>query len=817
MFKCLLGCALLFWASAAAAAEKLQFGPPAVWVKPAAVSQSVDSEGEAAPFRRLLVDVQLNFGPEGNQTYTGLAMKIQTPQGLGAAGVAVIWKPDTEVVTIHALRIVRGSQVIDVLARGQTFTVLRRETNLERAMLDGMLTATLQPEGLRVGDVLEFAYTKKTLDPVLQGHSEMVLTQLAGQRIDRLRLRATWPTTKPVRLRKTADWTVGALSDTPDGQVFDAEFLAFERPPPPQGAPRRYAYGPSVTFSDYATWAEVSALMAPLYRKAATLAPSSPIRAEAARIRAAYSDPKAQAAAALRLVQDRIRYLYLGMDLGGYLPADADVTWTRAFGDCKAKTAVLLALLQELDIDAQPALVSTVAGDGMDQRLPNLELFNHILIRARIGGRTYWMDGTRTGDRSLDELAVPAFGWALPVLASGGTLEPLVVKPLDIPSTEGLVRIDATAGLGAPALVHIEARLRGDGAITMRQASASVSRADIDKILRKSFVSQFPGIDIERADLTFDEATGAVVMAADGTLRMSWSWHGDVGLFEHEMVYGRLGAVADYKRDAGPQADAPYAVTHPVYETLVETILLPQGGKGFALKGEDVDTTIAGVNYRRKARLENGTLTFDSASRSLASEFPAAEAPAAKQALRELWDGVMVLRGPKNYRESDAEMAIRLARTPHTVDGFIDRAEARFSKKQIDAALEDYDTAVKMEPADASVLNGRCFALGRAGKRLEEALADCNTSLDLEPKVASVLDSRGFAYFRLGRMDKAIADLSQALKIEPELAPSLYVRGLAKQETGDRKGGQQDIAAARKLDPDVVATYAAYGVGPGKH
>ena len=557
--------------------------------------------------------------------------------------------------------------------------------------------------------------------------------------------------------------------------------------------------------------------MAPLYRKAATLAPNSPIRAEAAKIRAASSDPKVQAAAALRLVQDRIRYLYLGMDLGGYLPADADVTWSRTFGDCKAKTAVLLALLQELGIDAQPALVSTVMGDGLDERLPNIVLFNHILIRARVGGRTYWMDGTRSGDRSLDDLVVPDFGWALPVLPAGGALEALRPSPLATPNMEVRLQIDASAGMGAPAPMHMETILRGDAATVMRQGSSMIPRSEMDKVLRKSVSGQYRGLDVGKIDLTFDEATGTARMTIDGTMHVRWDWNGDAGAWEHELSDGRLGASADYRRDPGPGQEAPYAVTFPAYEKVTATIVLPQDGKGWNVVGENVDTTIAGVAYRRTTRIEKGVMTLESSSRSLIPEFPAAEAPAARQALRELSDSDVQLRAPKIYRDGEAELAIRLARTPTTSGGFTDRGEARFSKKLTKEAMEDFAAALKLKPDDPDLLNSMCFARGRAAVELEAAIADCDRSLDLEPKVAAVLDSRGFAYFRMGRMDKAIADLSAALKIEPKLAPSLYVRGLAKQESGDRKGGQQDIAASRKLDPKVAATYAEYGVGPGKH
>ena len=58
-------------------------------------------------------------------------------------------------MTVHRLWIRRDGATIDVLKSDRKFLVLRRERGLEAAILDGRLTATLQIEDLRVGDVIE--------------------------------------------------------------------------------------------------------------------------------------------------------------------------------------------------------------------------------------------------------------------------------------------------------------------------------------------------------------------------------------------------------------------------------------------------------------------------------------------------------------------------------------------------------------------------------------------------------------------------------------------------------------------------------------
>jgi hypothetical protein len=87
--------------------------------------------------------------------------------------------------------------------------------------------------------------------------------------------------------------------------------------------------------------------------------------------------------------------------------------------DCKGKAALLLALLDGLGIAAEPALVATHGGETMDRRLPNVTGFDHVIVRAEIGGKVWWLDPTveeeAAHDPALQE--APRFGWALPVHA----------------------------------------------------------------------------------------------------------------------------------------------------------------------------------------------------------------------------------------------------------------------------------------------------------------------------------------------------------------------------------------------------------------
>lgn len=813
MFRYLLVLGLCAWAGIARADDQLHFGAVPAWVSPLEPEAPGAGSRNAAPARLLVSEMQTRFSEDGDDLFVHAAVRLQTIQGLSAGVVAMGWHPDTETPTIHFVRIRRGDEVIDVLGKGQKFTVLRREPNLEQAVIDGALTGTLQPEGLQVGDILEFAYTIRRADPVTKGHSEQIAFQNPGLAVDHFRLRAVWPKDKNIRWRQTPGLPDAVITRTEAGSELVIDARDIERPKPPQGAPARFDYLSRLELTEFADWGEVSSLMAPLYQKAASLGADSPVKAQAARIRAASSDPKAQAAAALKLVQNQVRYLFLGLDLGGYVPASADETWARRFGDCKGKTVLLLALLNELGIKAEPAFTNTRTGDGLNERLPGMQQFNHVIVRAEIGGQTYWLDGTRQGEDLMDGLEPLPYRWALPVRTAGGALEPIPTPPLDRPAATTLIRIDQRAGLNAPAPVHMELIFRG-AAAEMLDAAFSARPGEAEKLAGQQAERSFPWLHLAKTQLQHDPAKREYRIVVDGAAQVMWEADEASGQMSFALGENSIGAVLDTRREPGPYADAPFAVEHPSYEEMIEEIVLPRGAEGFSVNGEAIERTAGGVAFKRKAAIADGVFRFESSRRSLQPEIPFAAASQEKLALRELWDSDVTVRSPRKYKRSEAEIQIELERQPTTAYEYAHRADIWFDRNQPDKALADLDAGVQLKPDDAFALHSRCWGRARAGRDLEAALADCNTALDIAPNRLDMLDSRALVYYRLGKYDRAIADLDRVLKQQPQVAESLYVRGLAKRAGGDARGGDDDISAARKINREVAALYAGYGVKP---
>lgn len=594
-------------AAPAAAPDNVRYGPPMNWVAPPPASSETPAPLEA-PVRFAYIDTQVHIDSDGERTYQAYRVKILKPEALPLGNINLAWQPSSGTATVHYLRIIRAGQVIDVLKTAK-FERLQRESGLEQSILTGIVTATLQTPGLQIGDELEFAATVLKHDPTIGDHS-FGLSLLELQRMPgAFRFQLSWPDKLRMNWRATRDLPA-AVPASAGGRTS----IVYELRDPStvianDGAPARYNIRRLIEYTDFASWPDVSKRFWPLYAQAATLTPASPLRGEIAKIAAANPDPVRRAEAALRLVEDQIRYVYVGLNGGNYRPATADESWTRRFGDCKAKTVLLLALLGGLGIEAEPVLVNPTGDDIVQGRLPNPALFNHIIVRVKIAGKSYWLDGTRLGDRHLDLLPAPLFRWALPLRAAGSELEAVQPKAFAQPQFIQTLDVDASAGFDHPAKVKVAQVLRGDDAIVWNTMLSSVSPDDANRALRKYWTNAEDWVEADRLDWHYDEAHGTVVLSMTGSGKPDWSGNDKEG---HSLsIWGAGFYPPNYLRRPPEQdATAPWANEFPRFKCWATSIRLPPAGPRFhwTYYADAMNARLGGIAYFRAASLQSGVM-----------------------------------------------------------------------------------------------------------------------------------------------------------------------------------------------------------------
>lgn len=760
MQKLLWICFAFFCSVPSFAAEKILFEPPGEWIKEQSIDLDHDISNKAAAAVLLGMDQQLRFDEHEDEFFVRTKILIQTPQGLSSMGtISIPWSPDTSTLVVHRLHILRGQQVIDVLKNGQTFTILRREENLESAALDGVLTAAIQPEDMQVGDIVDMAITMRVRDPILMGHSELAVVLPNNFPDTKMSLRALWSNGSNMRWQKSDALPEPKVTSRKGISQLVQTLLGTPNLVHPKGAPARFAPVRIMEFTDYTSWNEISALMAPLYTKASTIPLGTPLMAEVDKIREASSDPKKRAQAALKLVQDRVRYVYRGMNAGNLVPANALTTWQRRFGDCKGKTALLLAILTELEIAAVPAAVSTMGGDGLDQKLPLVGHLDHILVKTEIGGRTYWLDGTRQGDSNIDDIAVPPFHWALPVRDEGARLEPLIQKPLMKPSEFTDIWIDASAGKSIPAPVEVKKVLRGDDAIASKLALEQLSAGDLDKAFRKYWKSEYKFITPSVFDSRFDESSGEFYLMMSGIADLGWRQKG------YQLDGARVGWDAEYDREEGPDMDAPVALSFPYYIANKQTIILPHDGVGFSVDGDNVDKTAGGFAFKRVTKITGDEVVMESSQRSLSPEISWAEAMAAAEDISVLRKERVYVKHPLNYRLTSSEITALDEKKPTTAREYNSRGNNYLNIGDRDKAIADFTKAVELDPDFAYAWANRGITYAHL-KNVAAANADLDRADQIDPRVEVIFHGRAILATDANDFRSAITALTRAIDIK---------------------------------------------------
>jgi transglutaminase-like putative cysteine protease len=611
---CLLAATPVF-----AQSQEVRRGPVPAWAMTSPLMAVPESVSGPVFIRRQ--DTSIHLDDQGQAQYLGYRMKILQSSALQLGNIAIVWNPAAGAPIVHGITLVRDGEATDVL-KTASFEILRREDQLEAAKLDGRLTAVLRVPDLRVGDELEVELTTFGGDPTL-GHNESGLLLLTPAPMKgRYRLGLSWDEGHKPKLQMTPDMAAVAQESE---RAID---FRFDNPPllsPPKDAPARYQWQRAVEYSDFADWAAVSRHFAPLYAKAATLPADSAIKREAARIAAAHPRPLDRAGAALKPVQQDVRYVYVGLDGGNLTPATAEETWQRRYGDCKGKTALLLALLAELGVEAQ-AVVVNIDGvdDGFDQRLAMPQLFNHVLVRARIDGESYWLDGTLPAVATPSERPVYPIGWALPLTAQGAGLEKLEWRPADKPEEINLVEIDARAGFDKPARITTTQIVRGLPGLAQQVQFSTVTADQLREAYRQRAIGDtFQTID--DVQWRYDQKAGASILIITGEGAAGWEDRGGAAK-SLALPGGGFSPPQRRVRSADQDASAPF-YTEPEYICSVTTVRLPASTEAKQWSSAaSYDTRLFGRHYHRAWELRDGTIRMVSGSRVEQTEIDAAAA-----------------------------------------------------------------------------------------------------------------------------------------------------------------------------------------------
>ena len=376
-------------------------------------------------WRYWLYDYQVDRRDVRGERYVEQVYEPTSASMLGDAGrFQVSFNPEYQQLQIHRVEVRRGGVWQDRLLP-EKISLARRESDFEQDLANGEVSALIVLEDVRVNDLVRVAYTISGGNPILHGQmADWAHLGWGSPVLDvYLRVLAEPGTRFATHLENGApDALVTRLPTATEAKVHvhgampvvdDGSYPAWHQP------------YPLVQIAEEQRWADVVAWALPLYPAVDALPAELETRiADWSRL----DDPFERVRVALRAVQDEVRYFGAEMGENTHRPNPPGTTWSRRYGDCKDKVYLLVALLGRLGVDAAPALVSTDRGRALLDFVPSASVFNHVIVRARVGDSVMWLDPTvsqQGGDPRDSDLG--GYGVALPVEAGTKALE--VIEP----------------------------------------------------------------------------------------------------------------------------------------------------------------------------------------------------------------------------------------------------------------------------------------------------------------------------------------------------------------------------------------------------
>jgi len=408
---------LLSLGAAQAAAETAGYslGPIPEWVKPIKafdpdlVQTGEDSHG----FHSRLHDFQFNGINSGkSERFSAIEYTLTNRYGVeNYSNIDISFDPSYEQLNFHELTVKRGEQLISKLETAR-FDLLRTERDRSELIYDGTRTLAILLDDIRPGDKVRYSYTLSGENPIYQGHREFRIHTELWTASDRQFSRILTASDKPLNRRVRGADVPMLIKDENGVQEIIVDQLAVPEFSIEENVPRWHYNRGTIVFSDMKDWRSVVEWLYPMYELPDVA--NSEIATIASVIRSAHEDPRQQIGAALRWVQDEIRYFGVELGKNSHWPSRPEQTLARRFGDCKDKALLLIALLKELGVEAQPALVNTRRGLEAANYPYRMHAFDHVIVHIQFNDVSHFIDPTRTYQAgALGELHEPDYGLAL--------------------------------------------------------------------------------------------------------------------------------------------------------------------------------------------------------------------------------------------------------------------------------------------------------------------------------------------------------------------------------------------------------------------
>lgn len=554
-----------------------EVGPVPSWVQPVVASNEIEP-GENSGTAYLLIDRQENI--ERRAFYYHEVRKITSANGLqNGTSIYASFNSSFEKLVWHSIRVIRDAKTSNRLDVSK-IKVVPFETNPDRLTYNVSYSTQISLDDVRVGDIIEFAWTTEGANPLSRGKYFGTYSLQGTHPIMRNALRLVYPANRKLALRPVNGATPPTLN-TVNGvtellyEEKNVPGRKIEDDVPDDFSPRR-----QLQLTEFHDWAEVVRWTMPLFE--IDVARSPEFNAETDKLRA-ISDPEQRVVTALQFVQDEIRYVGARRWVGTQPLTSPDVILRRRLANDQDKALLLLMLLRQTGIDAAPALVSESYRSGVREQLPSPQIFDHVIVQVRLGPATHWIDPSRGPQRGpLSQIYVARYDYALVLRPDATDLTTFHPPQESLPVRKVVenIRVPAPENDGE---LEVISECRGLTADRIRSWFRETSREEIQKQYLQYYERSFPDAKVQKL-VWYEELPGenACIVTESYTIPKIWQLSDEKDRYtlhvQPDDVYSAIGPTTSLKRDDPLKLDYPNTVFEEINVEMFED--WPFNGKG---------------------------------------------------------------------------------------------------------------------------------------------------------------------------------------------------------------------------------------------
>ncbi len=144
--------------------------------------------------------------------------------------------------------------------------------------------------------------------------------------------------------------------------------------------------------------------------------------------------------------------------------------------------------------------------------------------------------------------------------------------------------------------------------------------------------------------------------------------------------------------------------------------------------------------------------------------------------------------------------------------------DALCKKGQLDAAITEYQEAIRLHPQYAEVHNNLGTALLQKG-RVDGAISQFQEAIRLNPRYADAYFDLGIALYQKGRTDETINQFQEAIRLQPDFAEAHFNLGCTLLEKGQANEAVIQFQEAIRLKPNYAEAHYSLGnvlIGEGR-